>query len=132
MSATMPESHRDLLDTPVAAFSTIGPMGYPQTTAVWFLNDNGRIVVVIHPDRQKTKNLQATPKCDFFIVDPANPMRTLEIRADVTFEADEDFAYADKLSTKYGMDVRTLYMPGRHHIACLLDPVRVNAINMGG
>ena len=74
MSATMPESHRDLLDTPVAAFSTIGPMGYPQTTAVWFLNDNGRIVVVIHPDRQKTKNLQATPKCDFFIVDPANPL----------------------------------------------------------
>lgn len=33
-------------------------------------------------DAEKTKNLRRDPRVTFFILDPANPFRTLEIRAD--------------------------------------------------
>ncbi len=36
---TVPESHRDLLASDVAVLATIGPDGYPQVTAQWFLLD---------------------------------------------------------------------------------------------
>ena len=36
-AAIIPESHRDLLAAPVGVLSTIGPDGFPQATAIWFL-----------------------------------------------------------------------------------------------
>ena len=36
---TVPESHRDLLASDVAVLATVGPDGYPQVTALWFLLD---------------------------------------------------------------------------------------------
>jgi len=37
---TLPDSHADLLANPgVTALSTIGPDGYPQVTAIWFLRE---------------------------------------------------------------------------------------------
>ena len=49
----IPESHQDLLTAEVAILATIGQDGYPQ----------------------------AQPECTLFILDTANPYRTLEIRA---------------------------------------------------
>ena len=42
--------------------------------------------------RQKCRNLRRNPNCDLFIIDPRNPLRTLEVRAEVELTADRDKA----------------------------------------
>src|SRR5690349_18892174 len=82
MSTTIPDSHKDLLTAPVAVLATNGQDGYPQATALWFLyDDDGLPKLSLNTRRQKLKNLRAHPECSLLIVDPANPYRTLEIRA---------------------------------------------------
>ena len=45
-TATIPESHRDLLDSPVVTLAAVGPDGAPQVTALWFLLDDDSTVAV--------------------------------------------------------------------------------------
>ncbi len=79
---TIPESHADLLAADVAMLATDGPDGYPQVTALWFLlDDDGIVKMSLNTSRQKMKNLMEHPECTFFVLDRANPYRTLEIRA---------------------------------------------------
>src|SRR5258708_37845042 len=103
----IPESHRDLLDAPVAVLATMGPDGYPQVTATWFLHDaDDTVKLSLTTTRQKVKNLSRHPACTLFILDPTNPYRTLEIRARAEVHPDPDFAFAARQGQKYGADVR--------------------------
>jgi PPOX class probable F420-dependent enzyme len=131
---TIPESHRDLLQTDVAMLTTVGADGYPQTTALWFLfDDDGLIKLSLNSTRQKSKNLRADPHATFFILDRANPMRTLEVRARAEAAPDPDYAFATKLGAKYGgVDLRRMDRPGEERLKITLRPVRINAINMAG
>ncbi len=131
---TIPETYRDLLNTPVAMLATIGPNGYPQVTAVWFLLDNdGKLRMSFTTTRQKTKNLQKHPECTLFILDPANPMRSLEIRGRADVQPDEDYTFGDKIGRKYGgADLRQMDPPGTHRVVVTLDPVKVNATDISG
>lgn len=133
-NTTIPISHHDLLQTNVAMLTTIGPDGYPQTTALWFLyDDDGLIKLSLNNTRQKSKNLQAYPQATFFILDRANPGRTLEIRARADVAPDPDYTFASKLAAKYGgMDLRRMDRPGEERLVVTLHPVRVNATNLGG
>lgn len=125
---TFPESHQDLLKANVAMLATIGSDGYPQVTALWFLFDeDGTLKLSLNNARQKTKNLQAHPECTLFILDPANPYRTLEIRARVEITPDPDYAFAKKLAAKYGgVDLRTHDRPGETRVVVSLRPIKVN------
>ena|SRR5271156_1480418 len=85
----IPPSHRDLLETPSpVVLATVGPTGYPQVTAIWVILDGDLIVTSLTSARQKLKNLVAHPQATVFVIDPANPYRTLEVRGDVTIEPD--------------------------------------------
>lgn len=80
--ATIPESHAGLLMGPVS-LATQNPDGYPQVTAVVaMLQDDGKLHTSVNSSRQKYRNLLATPKATVFAIDPANPYRTIEVRAD--------------------------------------------------
>ncbi len=128
-STTIPESHRDLLDAPIATLATAGADGFPQVTAVWFLvDDHGNVAVSLNTARQKTKNLQRDPTATLFFVDPANPYRTLEIRARAEITPDPDYAFADRLKGKYGPggDLRGTDRPGESRVAVRFIPVKVN------
>jgi PPOX class probable F420-dependent enzyme len=128
---TIPESYQDLLRTDVAILATIGPTGFPQVTALWFLlDDDGEIKLSLSNARQKTKNLQAHPECTLFLLDRANPQRTLEIRARAKISPDRDYAFADKLGKKYGADLRKIDRPGESRMKVVLHPVKVNATDM--
>ncbi len=128
---TFPETHRDLLESDVAILATNGQDGYPQVTALWFLFDeDGTVKLSINSTRQKLKNLQAHPECTFFILDRANPYRTLEMRARVEISPDPDYVFADKLGRKYGADLRQMDRPGEHRVVATLRPIKVNAIDM--
>lgn len=133
-TATIPESHRDLLQAPVGLLTTVGADGFPQTTALWFLHDDdGAIRLSLNTTRQKTKNLRANPRVTFFLIDAANQGRTLEVRARAEVAPDPDYTFASKLGAKYGgADLRRMDRPGEERLVVTLHPERVNAINMGG
>ena len=125
---TFPESHQDLLKADVASLATIGHDGYPQVTALWFLfDDDGVIKLSLNTTRQKLKNLQAHPECTLFILDTANPYRTLEIRAQAEITPDPDYVFAKKLGAKYGgADFSRNDRPGETRVVVSLRPIKVN------
>lgn len=125
--ATIPETHADLLNVDVASLATLSPQGYPQVTALWFLYEDGEVKISLNRARQKTKNLQARPECTFFVIDPKNPYRTLEIRAKAEIQDDSDYAFADRVGKKYGgADLRKMDKPGQSRVMVVLKPVKVN------
>ena len=108
--------------------ATIGPSGYPQVTAVWFLlDDDGLVKISMKATRQKVKNLSQHRECTLFILDRTNPGRTLEIRTNAEVVADAEYKYADKVGKKYGMDIRTMDKEGESRVVVILHPVKVNA-----
>ena len=128
---TIPATHRDLLETDVAILATVGQDGFPQVTALWFLVDeDDTLKISLNTARQKVKNLRAHPQCAFFILDRANPYRTLEIRARAELTPDPDYSLADRIERKYGMDVRAMDRPGEQRVVVTLHPTRVNAIDL--
>ncbi len=125
---TIPTSHRDLLEAPVGILATQGADGYPQVTALWFLlDDDGLVKLSLNTARQKVKNLREHPECTFFVVDPTNPYRTLEIRARAEVRPDEQYVFADQVGQKYGgADFRAIDQPGDERVIVTLHPVKVN------
>ena len=129
--ATVPDSHRDLLDAPVATLATVGADGRPQLSAVWFLADDNSVRLSLNTSRQKTKNVTARSAATLFILDTANPARYLELRGDATVEPDDDYAFADQVGAKYGgVDLRNMDQPGESRVVVTIEPVRVNAVDM--
>jgi PPOX class probable F420-dependent enzyme len=128
---SVPSTHSDLLDAPVATLATVGPDGRPQVSAVWFLSDDGVVKVSLNVARQKTKNLAANPAVTVFILDLANPARYVEIRGDATLEDDDDYAFADRLGAKYGgADLRAMDGPDGRRVVVTVEPVRINAVDL--
>jgi PPOX class probable F420-dependent enzyme len=101
-----PESHRDLLEAQVGMLSTVGRTGIPQTTAIWFLYDEGELGTWLSDARQKVKNLFERPEFSFFILDLANPQRYLVVRGRAELAPDTDFVYGERVGKKYGADLR--------------------------
>jgi PPOX class probable F420-dependent enzyme len=124
----VPASHQDLLTAPVAVLATVGADGYPQVSGLWFLlDDDGLVRLSLNTTRQKVKNLRAHPECTLFLLDPATPYRTVEIRARADLAPDPDYAFADKLGRKYGgADLRSNDRPGESRVVVTLHPIKVN------
>ena len=130
MPLDVPESHRDLLEAPVAVLATIGDDGFPQVTAVWFLYADGELKLSLNETRQKTKNLLSRPECTLLVLDTSNPARYLEIRARAQLILDESHALRDAVGHKYGVDLSAFDPPGQRRYAVTLEPARVRAIDM--
>lgn len=127
MAATFPDTHLDLLqDGQFAVLSTVGPDGYPQSTVVWFLLEDGVLRTSVTKGRQKYKNLAREPKATLVVVDPANPYRTIEIRADVTIEDDADLAFLRRELAKYDTTVDGFGAPLDDRVVLTFEPTRVN------
>ena len=123
---TIPDTHRDLLDAPIAVLGTVGPSGRPQLSAIWFLAEGDTVKLSLNTSRQKVKNLQANPACSLLIVDPANPYRTVELRGDAQIAADPDYEFAKKVGAKYGgADLSEHDGPGDLLLVVTIVPTRV-------
>jgi PPOX class probable F420-dependent enzyme len=129
---TVPESHRDLLDSRFATLATIGPDGRPQVSEVWFLAEGDVVSVSLNVTRQKTKNLVVNPAISVFLLDLANPLRYLELRGDAEVTPDDDYSFADRLAAKYGegIDLRQMDAPGQTRVMVTVKPARVVAVDM--
>jgi PPOX class probable F420-dependent enzyme len=129
---TVPESHRDLLDTPFATLATVGPDGRPQVSEVWFLAEDDALRVSLNVTRQKTRNLVANPVISLFLLDLANPLRYLELRGDADVTPDDDYSFADRLAAKYGegVNLREMDAPGQSRVVVTVKPVRIVAVDL--
>jgi PPOX class probable F420-dependent enzyme len=125
----IPESHRDLL-TGNVVLATIGPGGRPQVTAVSaVLDDDGVLATSLNNSRQKYRNLVGDARATVFAVDPADPMRTIEVRADVEIVDDPDKSFARHLTKTLGFDfdVDDIDQPGDRRVKLVFHPTKVNA-----
>lgn len=123
---TFPDSHLDLLDQPrVGSLSTLGADGYPQVTAIWFLRVGDTIVTSLTTPRQKHKNIVRHPQATLFVIDAANPYRTIEIRGDVTSVDDPELATLRAVIAHYGADFDTFPAPKENRRTVTITPHRV-------
>ena len=72
----------------------------------------------------------ARPGCCLFILDLSVTQRYLEIRGDAEVTPDDDYAFADKVGQKYGVDLRVHDHPGESRVVVRIVPHRVNAVDM--
>jgi PPOX class probable F420-dependent enzyme len=129
---TYPDSHKDLLDAPVAQLATVGRDGYPQVTSTWFIFDEGELKISLNATRVKTKNLRRDPKVSLLIADPQNPYRYLAVRGNAEVSDDSDEALASKVNAKYDAHIQDNDNPGDERITVTLKPVGVFAWPAGG
>lgn len=124
----IPDTHADLVDAPnTAVLTTVGKDGQPQSTAVWYLVDDGVLKTSVTTDRQKYRNLTRNPKATLFIFDPASPFRTLEIRATVELTPDPDKTLLPKFAARYNTPIEMLDIPGTERAIATFDPQRIVA-----
>ncbi|MCL2395159.1 MAG: TIGR03618 family F420-dependent PPOX class oxidoreductase [Acidimicrobiaceae bacterium] len=130
---TVPLSHRDLLDAYVAALATNGLSGKPQVTAIGFYYDkvDDQVKISLNDARQKTKNMRRDPQATLFILDLANPQRSLEIRAGVELRPDPDLEFCRTAGAKYGVDFHDHDLPGETRSIVVLHPTRILATSVG-
>jgi PPOX class probable F420-dependent enzyme len=110
------------------ALATIGPSGHPQVTAIRAILEGDTVVTSLTETRQKLKNLRTHPQGTVFVIDPANPFRTLEIRGDVTIEPDPELATLVQVLSAYATDLASSSGPTENRVKVTLRPTRVVAL----
>lgn len=98
----IPASHLDLLTRPICGvLTTIGADGQPQSSLVWVDHDGACARVNTTLERQKGRNLLASPKVSLLVVDPANTGRFIQIRGDAELVTDGALEHLDALTRTY-------------------------------
>ena len=138
----IPASHRDLVECPpVAALTTLGPDGSPQTSVVWCDTDGDHVLVNTMRGFAKERNLRRDPRVTLLCFDPRQPLRYLEIRGHVVGMTEEGAtAHLDALASKYvGRRVRYFgdvipaeHAETEHPVLCRIRPDRVVAMDATG
>lgn len=125
----IPDSHVELVSQPHGCvISTISPSGLVQSTAMWFLYDDGKIKFSLLGHRKKFRNLQANPACTFFLMNPNNMGNVIEVRGSAVLEPDPDKAFVTKVRAQYGADGPPSDGPDDHRYVVTVDPTRINTI----
>jgi PPOX class probable F420-dependent enzyme len=140
----IPPSHRDLLDCPpVAALTTIGRDGYPQTSVVWCDYDGECVRVNTMRGFAKERNMRRDPRVTILCYDPRDPLRYLEVRGTVIDMSEDGAArHLDRLASRYagrpvryfGEVIAARYAETEIPVLCRVRPERVVAVdaNPGG
>jgi PPOX class probable F420-dependent enzyme len=101
-TALIPTSHLDLLTRPVCGvLTTMGCDDQPQSSLVWVDFDGECARVNTTLERQKGRNLLASPKVSLLVVDPDNTARFIQIRGDAELVTDGALEHLDALTRKY-------------------------------
>ncbi len=135
----IPASHRDLVDCPpVAALTTIGRDGAPQTSVVWCDFDDGCVRVNTMRGFAKERNMRRDPRVTLLCYDPRRPLRYLEVRGRVIEMTEVGAArHLDALASKYagrpiryfGDAIPTGFAETEIPILCRIRPTHVVALD---
>jgi PPOX class probable F420-dependent enzyme len=122
----VPDSHLDLLNGPHPAIvTTIGPDGLPQSSAVWFHYADGVVRISTKPTAQKYRNATERPECGFFLLDPSNQWRFIEVRGHAVVGLDPTDEVLDAVCAKHGNKGSDFDAPGTVRASITIHPVRV-------
>ena len=135
----IPASHRDLVEgPPIAALSTVGRDGYPQTSVVWCDFDGGYVRVSTMRGFAKERNMRRNPRVTLLCYDPRRPLRYLEVRGTVVDMTEEGaIEHLDALTSKYagrpmhyfGDAIPARFAETEIPVLCRIRPTRVVALN---
>jgi PPOX class probable F420-dependent enzyme len=122
----VPDSHLDLMNASLPAIvTTIGADGLPQSSAVWFRYADGCVRVSTKPTAQKYRNAAARPECGFFLLDPLNQWRFVEIRGRAEVSHDPDYEVLEAVCAKHGHTGSDFDPPGTTRVAITIHPTRI-------
>ena len=128
MSATIPASHRDIVENKnFAHVATLMKDGSPQVTPVWIDIDGENILFNTAEGRQKDRNLKRDSRVALSVHDNANPYRYIQIRGKVTGHttAGAD-AHIDKMAKKYlDLDDYPYRNPAEQRVIYTIQPEHV-------
>ncbi len=80
-SEAIPSSHIDLIAGPVyVVFTTVAPDGQPENTVVWCSWDGEHVLVNTTAGRRKERNVRHNPLVAVTAIDPADPLRWIDVR----------------------------------------------------
>ena len=83
-TATIPESHLDLIAGPYfAVLTTIAADGQPENTVVWCSWDGTHVLVNTAAGRRKAENVKQNPLVALTVLDPEDSGRWIDIRGTV-------------------------------------------------
>ena len=135
-TATIPETHHDLLQTPVhGVLTTMMPDSTPQSSIVWVDYDGEYVLLNTTLERQKRQNMQANPKVALLVIDPKDSSRWIEVRGQVReMTRDGAEAHADKLTQRYCPNKQKFYgdiYPVAHkaketRVIVKIEPIKVS------
>lgn len=134
MATSFDEKTRVLLSRPLPAIlATVSPRGQPQATPVWYLLENGHILINTSEGRVKLRNLEANPFLSLTVVDPDNIYRYVQVRGRVArFDSEGGARDIDRLSQRYtGRPYR--YPPTDRpdrRVSILIEPLAVPGMGL--
>ncbi len=100
--ASIPDSHRDLLDGPIdAVLVTVMPDGQPHATVVWCNRDDPFVMINTMKGFRKERNMRANPKVALLVVDPGSAGRWIEVRGTVELIDTGAYQHLDELTALY-------------------------------
>ncbi len=104
MSASIPDSHRPLLDRPIyASLGTIRPDDTVQVNPMWFEYDGEHLRFTHTNQRGKFRNLQRNPSMSLLLIDPDEPLRYIELRGRLVEAIDDpEGDFYVRLGRRYG------------------------------
>jgi len=129
MSATLPQSHLDLLDSPIViSLATIMPDGQPQLTPVWCSRHDNHIWINTNLGRQKARNMQERPRVTILAIDPTQLLRYIEVRGQVIDSDDSETAVQHINDLSYHYDGKPFRKLGSNERRCIfvIEPTRIN------
>jgi PPOX class probable F420-dependent enzyme len=122
----IPPSHADLLARPLTGIvTTVGADGYPQSSAMWFMWEDGRLWFSTKRWAVKFANVAARPEVSFIVVDPADEFRTVEVRGPATVGEDPGCVGRDRIRAKHGLPPDAPDPAAEARVLITVDPVRV-------
>ena len=127
--AELPDDVRKLLDDQQFwHIATVNPDGSPQSTPMWVMMRDGKIVLNTALGRKKARNIEQNPRIALSLIDPENTYRSLQVQGRVvdTITGDQAEADIDTLSERYtGQTPYPWRGPDERRVTFLVEPVKV-------
>jgi PPOX class probable F420-dependent enzyme len=126
----LPERVAEFLQNPyLAVLGTLSPTGWPQVTPVWFLYEDGYILINTSKGRAKLRNVELNPRISLTIVDPNDAYQYVQVLGKVVkFDWPNGARDIDRLSMRYrGHPHR--YRPGDgpgNRVTLFIKPIRTH------
>jgi PPOX class probable F420-dependent enzyme len=111
--------------------ATVNPDGSPQSTPMWVMLRDGKIVLNTALGRRKARNIEGDPRVALSLTDPDNVYKSIQVQGKVvdTITGDQAEADIDSLSEKYtGQTPYPWRSPGESRVTYLVEPTKVMVV----